>query len=153
MERPNIVVILTDDQRWDTVRGIMPVVENELLGAGWSFDLAPTLAQFAGITPPAPLDGRSLTTFFSDPAAVIGRKGVLIEHSPGGRVPAYCGYRTAEELFVRYATGDEEYYRYSKDPYELKNRALLPSAQSNVAKLRSITRSRCSPMPPGMIWE
>ena len=36
-ERPNIVFILTDDQRWDSIRGIMPVVESELLAKGVEF--------------------------------------------------------------------------------------------------------------------
>ena len=134
--------------RWDA--GILPVTSTSTVVA--NIDLAPTIAEIAGVTPPTPVDGRSLTRFFADPGAAFGRKGILIEHAQGGKVPAYCGYRTEQELFVHYATGDEEYYQYAKDPYELQNRASLPSAQFDVAKLRSITRSRCSPIPPGMTW-
>ncbi len=35
--RPNIVLILTDDQRWDTVSSVMPTVEQELSGHGVTF--------------------------------------------------------------------------------------------------------------------
>ncbi|MGH9026398.1 MAG: sulfatase family protein [Acidimicrobiia bacterium] len=134
--------------RWDA--GILPGTSTSTVVA--NIDLAPTLAEIAGVTPPARVDGRSLTRFFADPSAAFGRKGILIEHAQGGKLPAYCGYRTEGELFVHYASGDEEYYRYSKDPYELQNRASMPSEQFDVAKLRSITRSRCTPMPPGMTW-
>jgi arylsulfatase A-like enzyme len=134
--------------RWDA--GIVPGSSTPTLVA--NIDLAPTLAAVAGISPPSAVDGRSLTTFFSDPNAVIRREGVLIEHARGGKVPSYCGYRTATDLFVRYATGEEEYYSYPKDPYELENHALMPSSRAVVKNLRAITRSMCSPMPPDMVW-
>src|SRR5512133_4275066 len=35
-ERPNIVVVLTDDQRWDTLSA-MPTVEQELVAHGVTF--------------------------------------------------------------------------------------------------------------------
>ncbi len=39
LDRPNIVVILTDDQRWDTLWA-MPTVQRELVGRGVRFDEA-----------------------------------------------------------------------------------------------------------------
>jgi N-acetylglucosamine-6-sulfatase len=38
-EPPNIVLVLTDDQRWDTL-GVMPTVQNELVAQGVSFSNA-----------------------------------------------------------------------------------------------------------------
>ncbi len=38
--RPNIVLILTDDQRWDTVSSVMPTVQNEIAGHGITFTSA-----------------------------------------------------------------------------------------------------------------
>ena len=35
-ERPNILLVLTDDQRWDTL-GVMPTVQRELVGRGVTF--------------------------------------------------------------------------------------------------------------------
>ena len=35
-ERPSILLVLTDDQRWDTL-GVMPTVQRELVGRGVTF--------------------------------------------------------------------------------------------------------------------
>lgn len=135
--------------RWDA--GIVPGSSTQAVVA--NIDFAPTLAAVAGISPPTPVDGISLTRFFADPGATLGRKGILLEHALGGKiVPPYCGWRTADDLYVRYANGDEEYYDYSIDPYELRNRASAPSARSVVEARRAITRLRCRPLPIGMSW-
>jgi arylsulfatase A-like enzyme len=118
-----------------------------------NIDFAPTMAAAAGVVPPNPVDGLSLMRFFADPNAEFGRKGILVEHALGGKlVPSYCGWRTARSLYVRYANGDEEFYRYGQDPYELENRAGTRAASSAVAAARSITRLRCQPLPINMSW-
>jgi arylsulfatase A-like enzyme len=135
--------------RWDA--GIVPGTSTSAVVA--NIDFAPTLAAAAGIAPPAPVDGLSLTRFFADPNARFGRKGILLEHALGGHlVPSYCGWRTANELYVRWESGEEEYYRYSEDPYELRNVAAKPAMSRAVARARSITRLRCQPLPIGMSW-
>lgn len=116
-------------------------------------DFAPTLAAAAGVTPSTPVDGLSLARFFADPSASMRRKGILIEHGLGGKiVPSYCGYRTETELYVRYSNGDEEYYDYTKDPYELRNRASARSVQQVVKRYRTIAQRQCRPLPPAMAW-
>jgi N-acetylglucosamine-6-sulfatase len=136
--------------RWDA-GGIVP--ESTTSAVVSNLDFAPTFAAVAGVTPPTPVDGLSLARFFADPNAQFGRKGVLVEHTLGGKlVPAYCGWRTEDELYVRYETGEEEYYRYSTDPHELRNLASKPSMSDLVARYRSITRLRCRPLPIGMSW-
>lgn len=135
--------------RWDA--GIVPGSSTST--AVSNVDLAPTLAAAAGVTPSTPVDGVSLTRFFADPSASMRRKGILIEHGLGGKiVPSYCGFRTATELYVRYANGDEEYYDYTRDPHELRNRAYARATQDVVERYRTIARSQCRPLPPAMAW-
>jgi arylsulfatase A-like enzyme len=118
-----------------------------------NIDFAPTMAAAAGVVPTSQVDGLSLTRFFADPNADFGRKGILVEHALGGKlVPSYCGWRTANSLYVRYPNGDEEFYKYGKDPYELQNRAGTRSARAAVEAARRITQLRCQPLPIGMSW-
>jgi hypothetical protein len=55
-------------------------------------------------------------------------------------------------MYIRYATGDEEFYTYVKDPYELRNRVESRSVQSAVEVARRMTQARCRPLPIGMTW-
>jgi hypothetical protein len=55
-------------------------------------------------------------------------------------------------MYIRYATGDEEFYSYVKDPYELRNLVDNRLMQSSVAAARRITKLRCQPLPIGMSW-
>jgi arylsulfatase A-like enzyme len=133
--------------RWDAV---IPAGSSTSRVVG-NIDVAPTLAAVAGAVPASPVDGVSLLRFLTDPGATLRRRGILLEHALGGKiVPSYCGFRTADELYVRYANGDEEYYQYSRDPYELRNKALARSAQAAVTRYRKITRDLCRPLPPAM---
>jgi len=118
-----------------------------------NIDLAPTIASVAGVTPPDPVEGLDLTPLFADPLAPLGRRGVLIEHGVGGRAPPFCSFRTGNELFTHLATGEEEFYRYDEDPYELQNRIADPTVRRTVQRRRATTRSLCDPLPPGMVWE
>ncbi len=92
--------------RWDG--HIVPGTSvNDVVG---NIDFAPTMAAVAGVVPATPVDGLSLTRFFADPGTDLARKGILVEHALGGKlVPSYCGWRTANTLYVRYANGEEEF--------------------------------------------
>lgn len=63
--------------------------------------------------------------------------------------PPFCAWRTREELFVRYGTGEEEFYDYRVDPYELDNRVADPAYTTRVDELRGRARAACSDPPPG----
>jgi arylsulfatase A-like enzyme len=128
---------------------VAPRVATHVTG---NIDLAPTIAAVAGVTPPSPVDGMDLTPLFADPSASISRTGVLIEHGVTGRAPPFCAYRTRRDVFIHYATGEEEYYRYRTDPFELENQAGRRRVRSAVSARRATTRSLCSPLPPGMEW-
>jgi N-acetylglucosamine-6-sulfatase len=118
-----------------------------------NIDLAPTIASAVGVTPPDPVEGLDLSPLFADPLALLGRRGVLIEHGLGGRAPPFCSFRTANDLYTRLTTGEEEFYRYDEDPYELQNLITLPTVQRVVHRRRATTQSLCDPLPPGMVWQ
>jgi len=115
-----------------------------------NIDLAPTLAEAAGV--PAPhVDGVSLLPLFRGREPPHER--LLLEHSHYGAPmdpPSYCGVRTPRWLFVHYATGEEELYALGRDPYELRNLRKVDGYQDVARRLRSRTRSLCDPRPPGL---
>jgi arylsulfatase A-like enzyme len=139
--------------RWDGV--VQPGTVDRHLVA--NIDIAPTSAQAAGAAAPA-VDGRSLVPVLTGDQAGWGGRVLLLEHlkrsralrgSDGPIPPTYCGVRTAHRLFVRYASGFEEYYHLGTDPFELRN-AIDEPAHGWIARLRTETRTLCHPLPPGM---
>ena len=87
-------------------------------------DLAPTLAGLAGATLEGPVDGVDSTRILRGGRPT--RKEVLLEsvefsNAKHADVPSYCGLRSARRMYVRYATGEEEFYDLRKDPYQLEN--------------------------------
>jgi arylsulfatase A-like enzyme len=118
-------------------------------------DLAPTLAELAGVTPP-PTDGTSLVPILRDPAA-RGRGRFLFEHArqaaPTGELsdlPSYCGIQTRRWVFVHYGSGTEELYDLAADPYQLRNLMAFGERAAVARELRSRLRTMCSPLPPGV---
>jgi N-acetylglucosamine-6-sulfatase len=110
-------------------------------------DVHATILDIAGVKP-GRIDGLSALT--SD------REGIVMEAmrwaGKRGR-PAYCGFRTDDRLYVRYSTGEEELYDYSRDPYELDNVVDDPAYAADKQTLKTQTRQACSPMPPGFAWD
>jgi arylsulfatase A-like enzyme len=95
-------------------------------------DIAPTLADIAGVTPSIPLDGVSLLPIITGAATSVQDEVLL--HWVGGNargipgagrtfVPGYWGIRDAHYKYIEYATGDIELYNMKADPWELRNRA------------------------------
>jgi N-acetylglucosamine-6-sulfatase len=111
-------------------------------------DLAPTIADFAGV--PFGADGVSLRPLLTDTAS-SARNAVLLEHlQPPSAVPSYCGVRTRGFMFARYATGEEELYDLDQDPWQLRN--VAAARPNKAAELRALTQSLCQPTPPGFSW-
>src|SRR5215203_2558518 len=107
-------------------------------------DLAPTLASWAGLTPPSFVDGRSLGPLLSTSPPTSWRNAFLIEHwldesgDPyAATIPDYKAVRTGRFLFVKYATAEMELYDLSNDPYELQS---LHESASSELKGRMATR-------------
>ena len=87
-------------------------------------DLAPTVLDLAGLSPPGWMDGRSFVPFLDGTPPDTWRSSLLIEGARHDRQkrPAYAGVRRENDVYVRYANGEKEYYDLVKDPYQLENR-------------------------------
>jgi N-acetylglucosamine-6-sulfatase len=119
------------------------------VGPVLNIDVAPTVVDLAGLDAPIRFDGRSLVPVLDGSRRRV-RTRFVVEHAEGGIAPAYCGARTKRELYVRYATGEEEYYR--RDRWELRSAVRAARNKERVRRLRSYARAQCRPLPPGFSW-
>jgi arylsulfatase A-like enzyme len=110
-----------------------------------NLDIASTVADAAGAK--MSTDGSSLLRPHQ-------RKGFVLESAYSGRYarPAYCGWRTANWMYVRYTTGEEELYSYRNDPDELHNLAADPAYAAQLTSLKAKAKDACKPMPPTFHW-
>jgi N-acetylglucosamine-6-sulfatase len=113
-------------------------------------DLAPTFASWAGVTPPAFVDGRSLAPLLSANPPASWRTAFLVEHRRTPEefayvraIPNYSAVRTARYDYVEYETGEKELYDLNADPTELTNiyasasPALLSNLRARLDALKS----------------
>jgi len=92
-------------------------------------DLAPTIAEAAGVTPGLDVDGRSLLPVIQSPATDRNRD-LLIEQ------PTLKAIRTPRYLYAEYKNGDSELYDLQNDPYELESLARATPYASVKSTLR-----------------
>lgn len=118
-----------------------PVVDPCIVTA--NVDLAATVVTAAGL--PNSTSGVPL-------GSECTRPGVPVDGTWNGEFghkrPPYCGWRTADSLFTRYGSGEEEYYDYKSDPYELSNQINNPAYRDQIAASRDAARSACDPPSP-----
>jgi N-acetylglucosamine-6-sulfatase len=125
-----------------------------------SIDLAPTLAELAGITPGGDVDGVSL--------AQVAREGdrgwnrpVLVQTGPvleSRRLRFILGLRTPRYLYVDIAWGGRELYDLRRDPNQYHNLAGRPAyadvqrqLASTLARVRDCEGAECTaPLPPSL---
>lgn len=112
-------------------------------------DLAPTWAALAGVGAPG-AEGVSLMPLL-DQSATTWRSDFLVEHGLTG-FPAFCAVRSTSDLYVQYATGEEELYDLAADPYELQNRASDAASASTLTARRARAHQLCVPTPPNFTW-
>ena len=98
-----------------------------------NIDLAPTLAELAGVTPGLPVEGRSLVPLLQgvtpNPA---WRTDALIEHWEDGEgIPTFAAVRHLNRTYVEYVTGEKELYKLVVDPGQLTNVAADPGNDEN----------------------
>ena len=89
-------------------------------------DLAPTIADWAGVPAPAFVDGRPLGPLLSSDRPTSWRTRFLVEswHDPAYREspPNLRGVRTPDHYYGEYPDSDEtELYDYRTDPHELRS--------------------------------
>ncbi|HEY7477279.1 MAG TPA: sulfatase-like hydrolase/transferase [Actinomycetota bacterium] len=93
-------------------------------------DVAPTLAELAGVTAGTGVDGVSLAEVVRGRAGTApARPPLLIEWAGGPGVPAWSGVVTERLTYVRWADGTEEVYDRVADPDQLRNLAGRDDAQ------------------------
>lgn len=90
-------------------------------------DLASTIADYAGVTPGLPQDGRTLIPLLTD-SAPNWTEAVLLEKHLGKT--GYYGIRVPSWKYIEYRNGDKELYDLTADPYELQNLANQPAYQT-----------------------
>ncbi|MBX7166431.1 MAG: sulfatase [Pirellulales bacterium] len=107
-----------------------------------NIDLAPTLLEFAGVTPAGPVDGVSLVSALAG-KPTSGRDDFLIEYYTDKVFPRmdHMGYRAVRSQrwkYIHYTElpGMDELYDLQTDPFELSNRATAPEAQPELQRLR-----------------
>lgn len=122
-------------------------------------DLAPTLAELAGLTLPAPIDGISLASELRsgrEPAAraVLAELATHEVHTGITDQPEGLG----GHIFVRFGDwkyvwsqfDSDELYHLSNDPCELDNLAMIPEYAGQVGFLRSVIQQRLLETGPGV---
>jgi N-acetylglucosamine-6-sulfatase len=102
-------------------------------------DIAPTIAELAGVRPPIPVDGRSLVPLLQG-TAVSWRTSVLSEYVGDRVIPPWWEVHTEDFAYVELATGERELYDLTgvvgpADPLELTNRAGQPAYAAVQARL------------------
>ena len=98
-------------------------------------DLAPTIAELAGATTPAGLDGVSLARLLQT-GSREGLPGELYAEFVGDdTIPPWWEIRTRRFAYVELGTGERELYALREDPAELVNVASVPAFGDEIARL------------------
>ncbi len=119
------------------VRASKIPANSETAAVGVTMDLLPTICAIANVQPPQNIDGQSLTTWLTNPAAPQAEREVYFIRREGGN--AYCGL-TIEALKLgdwklvhNFPTQKFELFNLREDPREERD-----VADENPAKLRML---------------
>ncbi len=105
------------------------VVRDELVA---NIDLAPTIAEWAGVQAPEYVDGSSLAPLLEG-TSMSWRQHLLFEHYVGHH---YDGLRTTGgETYIEHENSDKEYYDLTKDPGQLDSAHAAPENAQRLGTL------------------
>jgi uncharacterized sulfatase len=106
-------------------------------------DLYPTLADLAGVSAPAGVQGRSLTPLLKEPGSAWDHPA-LTQVQRGVGAESFKGYsvRTERWRYTEWDAGKKgvELYDEVGDPYEMRNLADDPVHRGTVADLQRVLR-------------
>jgi len=91
-------------------------------------DVTATILQVAGLEPKPTLSGISLTAGVERETIPLEAAATLLK-GKGLRTqqrPAYCGVRDTRYTYVKYATGEVEFYDLETDPFQIVNLTGIP---------------------------
>ena len=107
-------------------------------------DLAPTIADLAGVRPGRPVDGRSFAP------ALRGERwtppaGIFLEWAGDREIPPWQGVRTNDFAYIESADGTVELYDITgaigaADPFQLRSRSADPRYRGTVRRLAALLR-------------
>ena len=94
-------------------------VETGLVG---NHDVAPTIADMADVEPPGFVDGRSVMPLATTAATAWPRTAILSIREPNQDPPhLWDVLRMPTEKYIRFQSGEKEYYDLKTDPYEVES--------------------------------
>ena len=115
-------------------------------------DFAPTIAELAGASTPAFVDGSSFAPLLTSSPPSSWRTAFLEEGWPNGalQVPTHKSVHTQDHMFTEYLdTGEHELYDLNADPYQLESKTqadapqLYSTLQSRLNALRACSGAEC----------
>ena len=117
---------------WVRAPGLIARTDTNLVA---NIDLAPTIAAWAGVTPPGKVNGMNLRPLLEN-RFTPWRRALLIEH--WGGAPTSSGVRTSRYLYNEYANGNKEFYDLVLDPYQRFSRHKVEANAPLIASLKAI---------------
>ncbi len=104
-----------------------------------NLDIVATIEDLAGTKPGLACDGHTLVPLFAD-ANAPWRSAILIEggNDRGPAAKRYAAVRSADEKYVKYDSGFEEFYDLAADPYELASKVHDAKYTGDLARMRGM---------------
>lgn len=104
-----------------------------------AIDILPTLAELAGIAPPADIDGRSLVPLLNDPQANWDYPAFTVWSEDGQNLTGIV-VRSGQWRYAEFTEGGPMLIDFENDPHELKNLAGDSAHAAIEAKLAALVK-------------